>query len=344
MAHEPKLDVFKISIHPKADNPDTFKAFLESNYQVDGIPINIDEAYTEFYKDLLSTFANNYHLNNKRKKGLGLEAREDRQFNDSIRLVSESKIIYGVLKGGRYGQNRSIGNINLPNEAHAPIGSNNIVFDNFYFLLYTPFESSKGILMIQSYTDDTVNDIFQGWLAGMMRNQNYFYPTFSAFCPERIQEEFKNNSVVKEMTFSHDIVLDNLEERDSINADSFTIEVHIKAKDDVRLNKLPDLKRIFKAFGLKKPENRGVIRLEDFNRKVGRLVNGTRQSSFELEGNVDIKPTIFLRERIALQEDESPDWDSLNNFSMEILQEIIPEIYPELQLINQENHNESAED
>lgn len=344
MAHEPKLEVFKITLNAKPNTNNTFETFLETNYSVDDTDFDAGAAYLQFYSELMNTISNNYYLNERKKKGLGLEAMEDGAVNETVKLKSGSRFIYGTLKGGRYGQNRTMGNIGLPSEALGQIDRDNIVFDNYYFLLYTPFESSKALLMIQSYTDDSINDIFQGWLLGMMRNSNFYLPFLSPYCPVSIQNEFKAHSVVKEMTFSHDIVLDNIEDRETINTDKFTIEIRIRAKDEgVRLNRLDAFKNIFKPFGFKRPHDKGTIELKDFKRKIGLLYDGSHQSSFQLDSDMDIKPTIYLRGKITLQNDDSPDWESLHEYCTTLLDEIIPEVYPEINLIQQIGDNEAPE-
>jgi len=344
MAHEPKLEVFKISLSPKPKVNNTFATFLESNYAVDDVTFESDDAYLQFFADLLSTISEKYHLNTRKKKGLGLEPKEDGTVNDTIKLASKSRYIYGTLKGGRYGQDRTLGNIQLPTEALGHIDRNNIVFDNYYFLLYTPFESSKGILMIQSYTDDSINDIFHSWLCEMMKTNKFYMPTLTPYCPIRIQDEFKTNSVIKEMTFSHDIVLDNVENRETINTDTFTVEIRIKAKNEgVRMDLLAAFKNVFNPFGFRRPRESKVILLEDFKRKIGLLSDGTHQSSFQLDSDLDIRPTIYLRDRITLETDDSPNWESLHDFCTQLLEEIIPEVYPELKLVQQITNNEQTE-
>ena len=344
MAHEPKLEVFKITLSPKPKVNNTFETFLETNYAVDSETFDGNAAYHQFFADLLSTISEKYHLNTRKKKGLGLEPKEEGSLNETIKLASNSRYIHGTLKGGRYGRDRTLGNIQSPTKALGHIDRNNIVFDNYYFLLYTPFESSKGVLMIQSYTDDSINDIFHGWLSEMMKNNKFYMPTLSSYCPIRIQEEFKNRSLIKEMTFSHDIVLHNVEERETINTDAFTVEIRIKAKNEgVRMDLLGAFKNIFNPFGFRRPRESTVIPLKDFKRKIGLLSDGTHQSSFQLDSDLDIRPTIYLRDRITLETDESPNWESLHNFCTQLLDEIIPEVYPELKLVQQITNNEQPE-
>lgn len=179
----------------------------------------------------------------------------------------------------------------------------------------------------------------------MLKSSTHYSPVLTTFCPKRLQEEFRNQSVVKEMSFFQDIVLDNIEVRENtIKTEQFSIEITIKAKDNgEKLSNLPSLKKIFNAFGFKRPETKGVISLKDFKKKVGRLHNGTHQSSFELDGDMEIKPTIYLRERITLEADDSPNWDSLHGFAVKLLEEVKEEVYPELKLIEENTTDEVPE-
>ncbi len=334
MAHEPKLEIFKVYLNPKSKKTtNTFEELFESKYKADET-YTPDNGFTSFFKDLLTTVSDDFYLNPAKKKGLGLEVINGKP-NLSIKSNATERFIHGTLKGGRYGQNRSIGDIASPSSAHSTLDSNKIVLDYYYFLFYSPLKSHKGILMVQSYTDDTVNETFHKWLTELIKSEKFYFPEFTTFCPKRLQDEFRSVSVVKEMTFFQDIVLAEIEDRDSINTERFTVEISIKPKnEDVSLDKLDAFKKIFNKFGLLRPKSKESISLENFKRKIGRLSDGVHQSSFELDSDGEIKPTIYLRDRINLQPDGSPDWDSLHEFAINLLSEIKPEIYPELKHIN----------
>lgn len=328
MAHEPKLEIYKIYIKPfpKTENP-SFGDFLKRNCETEDKDTSPSEGFKQLLQKLITSIDTNFILNNTNKKGLRLDESTN-SLEKSIKPASSKQIIYGTIKGGRYGQNRSIGYTNNPKKKYTKVAHTDIVMDTFYFLLYTPFKSNKGILMIQSYSDDQINDVFINWLKDNLSGQGYFKPIMETYCPTKLQEEFKNSSAVKELKFTKDILISGIETENGISTEEFSINISIRAKDGgKKISKFQSLVKTVRSLGFGKKEN--PLPLEDFNKQIGVLYNGSHQSSFELDGNINIKPTIYLKGKIKLQNDETPDWKSLHNYCQELLEEIKVEVYPE---------------
>ena len=330
MAHEPKLEVYKIYLNPtRTTNDNSFQGFLEKKFP----DVNFDKkkAYQSLFQELLSAIDLDYVLNETNKKGLRIDdvdITDPARPTKSIKIKSSKHIIHGTIKGGRYGQNRSIGYTRNPGKKKTKISTTDIVLDTFYFLLYTPFGSNKGVLIIQSYTDDQINDVFIDWLRTTFRTEGFFKPSFNHYCPSKIQQEFKKTSAIKELKFTNDILISDIDTDESIRTESFTISVTIRSNEDgEKISNLSSFTNMAKKliFGNK----RNPLTLEEFKRQVGTLYNGSHQSSFELGGEIDIKPTIFLKDKVELQADGSPKWSSLETFCLELLEEIKTEVYPE---------------
>ena len=328
MAHEPKLEVYKINVKSfqTVEHP-SFGNFLESNFASEDKKTNASEGFKKLLQKLITSIETNFVLNSTNKKGLRIDESNDALVK-SIKIASSKQIIYGTIKGGRYGQNRSIGNTKNPKKKYTKVDQTDIVMDTFYFLLYTPFKSTKGILMIQSYTDDQINDVFINWLKENLSGKGYFMPIMETYCPIKLQEEFKNSSAVKELKFTKDILISGIETEDGISTEEFSINISIRAKDaGKKISKLESLLKTARKLHFGKKDN--PLTLEEFNKQVGVLYNGSHQSSFELDGDINIKPTIYLKDRIKLQKDETPDWNSLHDYCLNLLEEIKIEVYPE---------------
>jgi hypothetical protein len=324
MAHEPKLEVYKIYLRPTAKTQDkTFGAFLTKKHPAS----DKKKAYKEFFQDLITALDTDYVVNDFNKKALSLDTAKGK-ITKSIKLKSVEHIIAGTIKGGRFGQKRSIGNIKKPEKAPTVLSVNNIVLDTFYFLLYTPLGSDKGLLLIQSYTEDQISDVFTSWLRSTFKTSGFNQPNFESYVPLKLQQEFKNKSSVRELKFTNDVLVSDIDAASTIGTETFTVTVSIKVKDGgEKISKLGELLNLARKirFGNKK----NPLTLDEFRSQTGMLHDGTHQSSFELGGQLDIKPTIYLKNRIATQPDGTPVWESLEQFCLTLLEEIKPEVYPE---------------
>lgn len=328
MAHEPKLEVYKIYInaHPTTEHP-SFGNFLQKSFSTKETELSPAEGFKALLQTLIASIDTNFILNSTNKKGLRIDESTD-SLEKSIKIRSTKQIIYGTIKGGRYGQNRSIGYTKNPKKKYTKVTQTDIVMDSFYFLLYTPFRSEKGILMIQSYTDDQINDVFISWLKDNLSGNGYFKPRMESYCPSKLQEEFKNSSAVRELKFTKDILISGIETEEGISTEEFVINISIRAKNEgKKVSKFHHLVKTVRELQFGKRDN--PLPLEDFNKQIGVLYNGSHQSSFELDGDINIKPTIYLKERIKLQDDETPDWKSLHDYCLDLLEEIKGEVYPE---------------
>lgn len=331
MAHDAKLEIYIIYLNPTTPKgKNTFKSFLYANYGNDiaESKFKVEGAYKEFFKDFIMTIDDAYYSQESRKKAIGIKSeKKGKKINKTISYKSENQVIEGTIKGGRYGQNRAIGDMVKPGSAHQKLPKNKVVLDDFYFKLYTPFGSNKGILMIQSYSDDQINDIFISFIRDQLKTKGFYKPNITLFCPKHIQEEFKNNSVVKELRFREEVTLSDITKK-TIDTKELLVEIKVTVKDsDEQLSTFDKIKKSIQEFSFK--TNGKPIALSDFKTKMGTLANDKYQSSFDLDGDLEIKPTIYLKNRIKLMDDESPDWESLNVFCTNLLDTVKEEVYPE---------------
>lgn len=328
MAHEPILQVFKIGLNPSRRVPES--SFLHLAFEKFGIN-EADFTDTEIYplilQDLISTIDDGYFKNEAKKKAIGIEKNEDEGVNTAIKFDSNKSLIYGTIQGGKYGQSRSVGNLN-DSDSRQPLSEDNVVLDKYFFLIHIPLNSEKGVAMIHSYTDDTINDIFSSWLREIFSSTLFFKPDIIPYFPNKIRQEFIDNSFVKEFKFSKDILISEIDSIRTINTKEWTVDIILRAKEGgAEISYIDQLAKMFNGIILK--SKRKQFKLEEFNKKTGTLNDGKHQNSFKIGDKIDIHPTIYLGDKILLQADKSPNWDQLELFCFELLEEIIPEVYPE---------------
>jgi len=334
MAHEPKLEVFTIYLKSTTSEKRTFATYLEKAFKKTKGNPDYEKLYKSFFLFLLKQMDNTYHRDDKRKKAIGVKAKKrGEKLENTLSFASSQTIVEGTIKGGRYGQHRAIGDMEKPETDHAELDDKKIVLDDFYFLLYTPLGSTKLILMLQSYTDDTITDVFISFLRSALKTEGFYKPEIDTKCPDLIKEEFKKYSLVKEIRYRENIILNEVEGNSNIDTKEVVVEIKITAKNEgEKLPKFANLRRRLGLFSLKTSKSKGksdTISLEEFQTKVGTLANGSHISSFVLDSDFDIKPRIYLQNHIQLQPDGTPEWESLKTYCKELLVEIKKEVYPE---------------
>ena len=192
-------------------------------------------------------------------------------------------------------------------------------------MLITPLNSDLGVLFLQSYTTDSISDIFTDFIKSFFSKQGiYNKARVEKFVPKQIAEEFKNNCQVKRFTFSNRFILSEMT-NEPINYDleEFVIKVEVVSKNGLPKKSLPNwIKTIGDIFVSKK-------QLSEFNKGKVHLKNKNKESSFEINSkNIDIKPIIYLENRIDIGDDGLPNFKQLSKYCLDLLQnEIIPEMY-----------------
>lgn len=343
MSKKPKIEFFRINLESSGTDEQTFRTLfneLFSNNQ-ESLPEEQRETQPDdiglmkyFFQYFISRLDNGSIKNESKRKAFKIKASTDDRINDSIGLKSEEKIIHGIVKGGEYDTGKNLSEIDNPEEEGEKLGRNKLITDDFYFLLYTPLEKTKGILILQSYTKDAIFDIFVPFIENLFKVSRITNKaTHSLFMPLTMQEEFKNSSVIKSFVYKNHFVVDDIEEQ-TLQSGDFTVNVEIKSHgNQINLENLSWWRRKLGQVILGMP-NQDRRTLETFNTQRGYIQSSEGESNptkFELQAeNIQITATIYLSNHINLEENGVPLWDELQIFSLETLKnDVLPEIYPE---------------
>lgn len=330
MAHNPKLEVYQVWLNPLKGAEKTFRDFFIETLPSEESLIDSDNSfiYLEFFRDFIKRVDTDKFIsdNKKHKAFTAYDTRPAGTVEPSINIHSERFIVEGTIEGGRYGQRRNKSNLGNK-ESKEDVEKTDIILDKFYFCLYTPLNSDLGILFVQSYSADSISDIFTDFIEGLFSKQGlYKKAKVERFVPRRIVEEFKNHSDIKKFTFSSRFVFNQLtNEPIGIETEEFIIKIEAIAKKG--LNK-ESLGNWISAIGSKMFSNKklnefpkGKVYLQDSQTK--------KESPFDISSDIDIKPIIYLEERITIDEDGIPNFEELKEYCINLLQsEIIPEMYP----------------
>lgn len=266
-----------------------------------------------------------FYSDNRTNKGIGIEKTTTDKKNYSIRLMSKKNIILGRLSGGKYGKFRKRSKVK-DQSSKDPINPDDIILDEFFFLLYTPLEGHRGILMIQSYSDETINNTFKDLLYKVFNGYDTYHKAkVESFFPKTIKDKFKNTSKVKSISLScisKNITIGS-DNPETENTESYSVSIIITPPEKKNQNfipKIPDIiKSILGSGGYKTENLKAKINLEDQRNKC---------ASFELDKNINnIKPVIYLSNHIQFSDNITDNFKEIETYSLSLLDDIKTEIY-----------------
>jgi len=324
MTTNPKLEVFRIELIAQNDEHKTFRNFFTES--LNGTAGQTDtQLFTNFFQDFIRKVDTNDFIDNSRKKKV-FAAYNARNYDGTIKHHSEINVIKGIIEGGRYGKRRNKSKLTNKNELQ-DIETNDIILDKFFFCLYTPLNYDVGILMIQSYSSDSITDIFTEFLQNYFKKENYYKkPKIERFFPRHIIEQFKLHSNIDKFSFSNRFFVSQLsDEPYQQEEEEFVVKIEAVSK-----NGLPKaaLSNWLNVLGQKLFDNTNLSSFS--NRKVYLKNEQTKKSSpFVLDEN-EIRPIIYLENHgIEVSIDGLPNFSQLETFCENLLvQQIIPEIFP----------------
>ncbi|HEX2607424.1 MAG TPA: hypothetical protein VHK91_08595 [Flavisolibacter sp.] len=331
MAHDPKLTVHIVKIKPGNDQIENSNRWLFRNIIQEANDNPLDDSYiiAEVFRRFISaldTPAMYADQNSKKCMTANQPNIEDPRVNPNLILHSNDFIIEGRVEGGSYGRRRNkTSTINKADKSGVHEGD--AITDDFYFFLYLPPQSNKSVLMLQSYTDDSIDSVMKLFWRNFFSSGLVFQtPIIKRFVPRAIIDDFRRNVSVSGFVFSTEIPGRTLLNRTKTEVNNnYKVTIRITpTNDDLSIEEFeqtlePIQNNLFSRF-----------RLGDFRRKKAQLrdIETNKTSPFDLGTSFEVKPQILLSKFIQIRNDES-DFERIKNFCFELLERIKPEIYPD---------------
>jgi len=329
MAHEPKLSAYVIKLNSIGRDIEKTNRNLFKN-KTNNLGEDIQDSFIFLetcakFIQALDTEQMYSDENTKKSMTANQVDIEDEDVNTNIRFHSTNFIIEGIVEGGAYGKKRkktSTANKRLKTE----VSEGDAITDDFYFLIYTPLESDKSILLIQSYSDDNIDSVMKKFWRNFFTFPGLFrHPQIKKHIPNNIVEDFKNGATVSSLTYSTEIPSASLL-GSSINFNTRNFKVTVKIEPTEEGLTYTEFDEVIEPIEEATFKN---FRLGIFNKKKGSLKdNETGKSSpFQLDNNFEIKPSILLSKYITINYNES-DFERIKDYCFEILENIKQEVYP----------------
>lgn len=322
MAYNPKLNVYILRLKPVNDSVQTFRDLFKAKFCMDALKSD-DDVFEEYFKRFVNEIGNDkFRKDNKNKKVLGVA-------NDSILPIfpHENTYIDGVIEGGKFGILREYADTDKK-EDKTIIGANNAVLDKYYILLYTPLNSEYGFLLVQSYTEESVQDSLRDFIRVFFSCDNTFYnAVIEPFVPEKLQEKYMNNASVRMFSFSTKTGVSQILRNDiQIQGQTFEVEIKVKPIDSTLKPDTEETNRIYEELTEKSFDG---VKLRDCrNKKIYVKDTNDRNTHYDIEKEIkNIKPTIYLEDEGITIDDKTglPDFSKIKEFCIKVLKEVLEE-------------------
>ncbi|QXP62193.1 hypothetical protein [Polaribacter sp. HaHaR_3_91] len=282
-----------------------------------------NQIFNKFFSNVFKV--SGYNDSSKKRKAFRLK---------DISKKFANSIIHGVIEGGPYDSGKTSGNKKTKRESKK-IGKNIIIQDDFYFLLQTKLNEKTGILILQTYGQENIDDIFKPFIKNLFKFSGQTYKAvIEPFIPNSIKDLAKETAIVSELNYStKDLTVNHISDErigDDLEA-KFNIKISIVPIDEsLPLHTLSKWRKALGNSVLKLP-NREVS-LDDFNSKTGYLKSDTLKNPtrFEIQkDSISVKPTIYLEkiEEVDIEENGTPNWTTLKDYC---INELIPELENEV--------------
>ena len=337
MSHDPKLEIYKVRLLSKDEGrPTQFRnSFRTKISSISSITSpNDSDFYREFYKDFVNSIdgAKGYRRNTKKEKAFKVAKEDLGNGNIKSKLNSptdDNFIISGILEGGKYGIRRNLGNVEDGNVV-SPINRNNVVGDWYYFLLYAPINHDTGILLIQGYTEGKISDIFREHIVDYFTVEKKVICQTEIFIPEQLKQKYLSNAIFSSAKFSSGFIIKNgfgdLENKEL----DLEVKIEIIDKSNKKV-KYTLFNKMLEAFGdtIIHFPNEVRKKLSSFEKKSAKMKGTGKEFPIDFNNEDNIKPVILLKDQgIKISEDKIPDFDQINTYCRNLLQDILDEIMP----------------
>lgn len=320
MAYNPKLSVYIITLRPKKDGKKkTFRDFLCEKYSTVSAASD-----AELLERLFQSFVNQigeeeFYKDDKTKKVIGIDDSQSLP----LTLSSNNWLIDGVIEGGKYGILREYADTEKKAEKKVILPTN-AVLDKYYLLLNPILNDSYAILLVQSYTEESiqssVNTLVQDLFGGI---HSFYKPNVEPFVPKRLKDKYQDSAVVRMFSFTTPLPLsDSLRDTIPEANQEFEVEVRIKPKGKAMSINSDGTKEVINAYGAKMvdgkvlSEGEGKIYMAD---ALGR--NANYDIAKEIQS---IRPTIYLSDEGISSDPISglPDFQAIKTYCHNLLPEI----------------------
>jgi hypothetical protein len=336
MPHDPRIEIFKIQLYRNSSGPKTFREFFRSKsghyLGINPVPTTDAQILAIHGKKFIESIGiDRYKTDEKKGKGFTISVDHSQEPpKTQLNLLTASSAIDGLFTGGKYNAVRILGKVENATE-FAKINRNNIVGDQFYFLIWTPLNHNEGVAIIQGYSESRITDIVRKHIEGYFTYHKEWSCFTEVYVPESYRESFTKGARFKKATFSSSWEVSEHDQETFADRKHHTLQVKIEIIDKSN-SKAPVslLNKIVAWLGKSqfKLGEEQTKALKEFDKIEAKMENGGKELGYNFENENDVTPSIILKEEKYINLDGSPNMIAIQEFCRNLLQEVAEELSP----------------
>lgn len=278
-----------------------------------------------FIEDFINGFNSSFKLSKNSTQAISITTDLYKKFN------SKKYTICGVFKGGQIGINREIYQSNDAKKVRDTIHEDDVTSLYYFYKIWFPINSNKGILMLQSYTSLGCSALFKEQLGEYFIERGYKVNWFR-FVPKEYIAKYLRDGYLNELRIIHSKRDENMQLNPIFTPFKSATRKSVFSKFKIPLSNIlsiPNYKEVLKnniqAIDVNFNEDVDVVKL--FYTCNGKSAHTT------LAKIENILPSITLDEELKDNNTQLPKWDELSSFTDNILEQIKKQIgYTPIQL------------
>lgn len=265
----------------------------------------------------LKSFSDKFVLNYNKTKGIAIK---------EISTIPTKNIIDGMMIGGLTGIEQDVYNTSSSDEKQDTIAKDEVTALPYYFKIWMPYDSSVGVVMVQSYTETGVVSLALDKIKHFFKSYGFSVGS-NPFVDKEYKERFKKRSIVDKLILTKTHL--SSEARCALNQmftnfEGLKVEIKISGFN-------VSIDEFWKQVDNENPLD---IDLADFemNKKENYDIIATykdlsgKQSQARLSKKLDIMPTIILDSTLKEPGKEYPNYTKIHTHTNSILTKVKQEI------------------
>lgn len=191
MATNLKLEIFRISLKKKNASKTALYNFKDL---FDCIDKDKKTAYELFVKGFVNYFNNEFKMNKDENKGISTS--NDNQY----KIGFSNNVINGEVYGGPTDMEQSIYKRGDSKRKTGQLDNDDIATVPFFFKVWTPFDHNTGVLMVQSYSNETITILIKTHLTKFIQTFGYSL-IITPYISKAVVKTFEERSNVYQVTY-----------------------------------------------------------------------------------------------------------------------------------------------
>lgn len=318
-----KMYIWEFEVVAKDETCD-FRSYLQEKYNMSSRS-SYDSLLKKFYQDFYKQIDTEEFLvpDVHSKKGLSVYGKGESD-QKNVKIHSEHQVIDGIIVGGAFGRKRQA--LERRNKRKGKdVNENDVVSDDYYFCLYLPEKGSKGYLFTQCFSDATITTQIKHFLLKHLfkkkKGYTYSIKEFVPYVSPSLMEQFKDGCILDRVSFIKKFANDDIGGAD---VEDDKTDIIVKVELSTPSEKPVPLKMISSWLNRWKKMQCNDTDIDQYPDKKVKLRDSVTglSSTFELDGDLKLRPVINLSQYVLINNDGTPNIEYMRRYCFSQIEQI----------------------